>query len=262
METEKAARQRNFILLLLLVLMALFAVIAYLSVTVRRKNKMLLRSNMKIEDINKKLHSELDQKNILLAELHHRVKNNLAVLSGLINLQKDAVKDETVKEILQDTQNRIFSIALIHRGLYNLQNTDNIQFGKYLKELAASLIETYKRQPDKIECNVNFPDFPVNINKAVPLALILNELISNSLKHAFAGLEKGKLGIVGRFESGFLHLSVYDDGPGFSADFTNLPPASLGLNLIQILSEQLDAKFHYQYHPGKSEFVFLIPLKN
>ncbi|MBI4930984.1 MAG: sensor histidine kinase [Bacteroidetes bacterium] len=260
-EIEKTAEQRNSILLLLAMLLVLFIVIAYLTIILRRKNSLLVERSMKIESINKQLQSELNHKNILFAELHHRVKNNLAVLSGLVSLQKDAVQDESVKEILQDTQNRIYSIAMIHRGLYSLNDSDNIYFDKYIKELSASLIKTYKLQADKIECQVNFPDVPVNINKAVPLALIINELLSNSLKHVFQNSEKGMMGINGRFENGFLHLSVFDDGPGFSADFNNLPSASLGLHLVKILSEQLDAHFHYQYHPGKSEFTFLIPVK-
>lgn len=89
----------------------------------------------------------------------------------------------------------------------------------------------------------------------------MNELLSNSLKHAFQNTEKGKIGITGRLENNFLHLCVYDDGPGFSADFNNLPPSSLGLHLVKILSEQLDAEFHYQFQNGKSEFSFLIPMK-
>ncbi|KAF0190795.1 MAG: signal transduction histidine kinase, partial [Bacteroidetes bacterium] len=260
-ESEHKTGQRNFILILLAISMVLFFIIAYLTLTLRTKNFQLGKSNDQIADMNRQLQSELDQKNILFAELHHRVKNNLAVLSGLVNLQKDAVKDEAVKEILQDTQNRIYSIAMIHRGLYSLNDSDKIHFGKYLKELSASLIKSYKREPEKIECQVNFPDIPVNINKAVPLALIINELLSNSLKHAFRKSDKGWMGINGRYENGFLHLSVYDDGSGFTPDFENLPPASLGLNLVKILSEQLDATFHYHPQPGKSEFTFLIPLK-
>jgi len=259
-ETEKFARQRNFIFLLLLILLLLFIVIAYLAITLRQKNILLGKGHTQIAAMNKQLQSELNQKNTLFAELHHRVKNNLAVLSGLINLQKDSVKDESVKEILQDTQNRIYSIAMIHRGLYSLNDSDNIYFDKYLSELSSSLIKTYVRHSENIECVVNFPNVPININKAVPLALIINEILSNSLKYAFQNSEKGIMGITGHFEHGFLHLSIYDDGPGFSTDFNNLPSSSLGLNLVQILSEQLDAKFQYRYHSGKSEFTFLIPM--
>lgn len=260
METKKTAVQRNFTLLSLFILLVLFIVIGYLTITLRKKNILLGKGNEQISSMNKQMQSELKQKNILFAELHHRVKNNLAVLSGLIKLQKDTVQDETVKGILQDTQNRIYSIAMIHRGLYSLNDSDNIYFDKYLQELSASLIKTYMRQADDIECTVQFPDIAINITKAVPLALILNELLSNSLKHAFKNAARGRMGISGRFENGFLHLSVYDDGPGFSADFANLPSSSLGLHLVQILSEQLDAQFHYEYHAGKSEFAFLIPI--
>ncbi len=261
METKQTISQRNFILVLLAILLTLFIVITYLTITLRRKNTLLAQGSSKIESINKQLQSELNQKNILFAELHHRVKNNLAVLSGLINLQKETVTDESAREILMDTQNRIYTIAMIHQNLYSINDSENIYFEKYLNELSASLISTYKQQKDKINCLIDCPGISVTINKAVPLALIINELLSNSLKHAFQNVKNGRMGITARSENYFLHLSVYDDGPGFSADFNNLPPSSLGLHLVKILSEQLDAEFHYQFQSGKSEFTFLVPLK-
>jgi len=259
-ETEKTTTQRNFILLLLAILLALFIVIIYLTIKLGRKNVLLSEGSMQIAAINRKLQSELNQKNILFAELHHRVKNNLAILSGLINLQKESVTDVSARESLQDTQNRIHSIAMIHRTLYSVNDSENINFEKYLKELSSSLLSTYKRQKEKIDCLIEMQDISININKGVPLALIMNELLSNSLKHAFQDGRNGTMGISGHFENNFLHLSVYDDGPGFSADFNNLPASSLGLHLVKILSEQLDASFHYQFLNGKSEFTFLVPM--
>lgn len=149
METEKTESQRNFILLLLGILFVLFMVIVFLTLKLRNKNALLAEGSMQIAGINRKLQSELNQKNILFAELHHRVKNNLAVLSGLINLQKETVTDESARASLQDTQNRIHSIAMIHRNLYSFNDSENIQFETYLKELAASLISAYKKQTEK-----------------------------------------------------------------------------------------------------------------
>lgn len=260
-EMEKTASQRNFILLLLAILLSLFVVIVYLTIKLRRKNILLSEGSMQIATINRKLQSELNQKNILFAELHHRVKNNLAILSGLINLQKESVTDASARECLQDTQNRIHSIAMIHRTLYSVNDSENINFEKYLKELSSFLLNTYKKQKDEIDCMIDLHGISININKGVPLALIMNELLSNSLKHAFHNNRNGKMGISGHFENNFLHLSVYDDGPGFSVDFNKLPASSLGLHLVKILSEQLDASLHYQFQNGKSEFVFLIPMK-
>lgn len=256
---EKTAIQRNFILILLVVLLTFFGVIVYLTLKLGKKNMLLSEGSIKIADVNRKLQSELNQKNILFAELHHRVKNNLAILSGLINLQKDAVTDPASKEILVDTQTRIHSIAMIHRTLYSMNDSEDIDFSKYLKELSQSLIDTYKKQ--KVECVIDLPGISININKGVPLALILNELLSNSLKHAFQNKDRGRIIINGNMENELFHLHYYDDGPGFKADFTNLPTSSQGLQLIKILSEQLDAEFHYQYRTGNSEFTFLIPVK-
>ena len=260
-EEEKASSQRNFILFLLGVLVILFMIIGYLSLKMKRQNILLAESSIKIASINRQLQSELSQKNILFSELHHRVKNNLAILSGLINLQKDLVTDAISKDILLDTQNRIYSIAMIHRTLYSENNSENIDFQKYLMELSNSLIATYKKSKEKIECHVDLPYIFININKGVPLALIMNELLSNSLKHAFQHRERGKITVNANIENGLLHLHYYDDGPGFNADFENLPTSSLGLQLVKILSEQLDAEFNYEFRAGHSEFTFLIPLK-
>lgn len=257
-EKEKTISQRNFILLLLASMIVLLAIIGYLTLKLKRKNILLSESSLQNAAMNRQLQSELSQKNILFAELHHRVKNNLAVLSGLINLQKDSVQDEVSKEILRDTQNRIHSIAMIHRSLYNVNNSENIDFEKYLKELAASLFSAYKKE--KISFATELSGIFIDINKGVPLALIMNELISNSLKHAFGNRSHGMIRLSGRIESDLLHLSYSDDGPGFEVNFENLPVDSLGLQLIKILSEQLDAEYHYCPEKGKGTYTFLIPL--
>lgn len=181
----------------------------------------------------------LKEKEILLREIHHRVKNNLQVISSLIKLQSKSIEDETIREKLKESQNRVKSMAIIHERLYESVNLAGIDFKGYTKHLAQDLFRSYGTGPN-IKIKTDIDSVFLNIDKAVPLGLILNELISNSLKHAFPDGRKGEIRILLHQDNGGNYsLIVSDNGAGLPShmDFRNTK--SLGLQLVNALTKQL-----------------------
>jgi PAS domain S-box-containing protein len=180
------------------------------------------------------LKQSLEEKEILLQEIHHRVKNNIQVISSLLQLQSHNVKDEKYKEMLKESRDRIRSMALVHEKLYQSENLANIDFNEYIKDLARNLRRSYgaTRIALNVECDVS-----LGIDTAIPCGLIINELVSNSLKHAFPGNREGEIRIVFHSLSGGIELIVCDNGVGLpdGMDFRNTE--SLGLHLVTILAE-------------------------
>ncbi|ADU67260.1 PAS sensor protein [Desulfurispirillum indicum S5] len=185
--------------------------------------------------------ASLKEKEMLLKEIHHRVKNNMQIVSSLLNLQSlHSSDDARVVEVLEECQSRIRSMALIHEKLYQSDTLARIDFAGYVRTLCQNLFRTYKANAQAISLEVDVADVTFSINTAIPLGLILNELISNALKHAFADREKGVLFIRLQPQSGGRYLlEVQDDGVGFPAGFLLQGQGSLGMELIHTLSEQL-----------------------
>ena len=137
----------------------------------------------------------LHEKDILLAEIHHRVKNNLAIIASLFNLQIGSTENEEAKNILLDSKNRVKSMALIHDSLYKNESLSEIDFAKYTKELINEIHSSYPSISNSINVNTTISDVTLNVNSAIPCGLILNELLTNSYKHAFKGRDKGVIDI-------------------------------------------------------------------
>lgn len=190
----------------------------------------------------------LNEKNILLAEIHHRVKNNLAIIVGLFNLQMNTIENEEAKSILQDSKNRVKSMALIHDSLYGSASMSNIDFAKYTKELISEIQYSYSTISTTISVKTTISDITLTLNNAIPCGLILNELLTNCYKHAFDGREKGSIEISFSKEKKGLQLKVKDDGVGLKADYCDTD--SLGIVLINSLSEQLDGKCKFTVDNG------------
>ncbi len=187
----------------------------------------------------KKVRDALKEKETLLAEIHHRVKNNLAVISGLLELQLGSSRDQIVKEVLQESQTRIQSIALIHEKLYHSDTLSNIAFDDYVRDLIKTIRHTYTKTSCEISFDIVTDRVFLNINQAIPCALILNELIVNIYKHAFHGYSRGNVKVELHKEQNNINLSVKDNGCGLPGDFNFQKPRSLGMKLIQTLSRQL-----------------------
>jgi two-component sensor histidine kinase len=182
--------------------------------------------------------AQLREKEVLLQEIHHRVKNNLQIISSLIKLQSKHIKDEEVLELFIDTRNRVQSMAVIHDRLYKSENFSRVDFAEYLQSLADHLFNSYGTDPKTIKLQVKIKDVFLDINTAIPCGLILNEIISNSLKHAFPDGRKGKIKIVMKsLKKNEIELTVSDNGIGIPDDVDFRETESLGLHLVSILAE-------------------------
>jgi PAS domain S-box-containing protein len=195
---------------------------------------------------------------IRIKEIHHRIKNNLQVISSLLDLQAEKFIDERVREAFKEGQNRVISMALIHEELYKGEGTDRLNFSVYLKKLAQSLFQTYNLNSRNKHLRIDLEEnafFDMDI--AVPLGIIVNELVSNSLKHAFIEDDKGEIRIhlLREEKNSEMHktlfsLTVSDNGKGISEDLELESVETLGLQLVSILVDQLDGEIELKRMQG------------
>jgi len=204
-----------------------------------------------------KIRASLDEKVTLLREIHHRVKNNLQIIISLVNLQMRMIDDERMKRIMAETQNRVRSMALVHEKLYQSEDISHIDLASYTQFLVTHLFAFYGVSSGEVVLDLDIGKIKLDINTAIPFGLILNELVSNALKHAFIGGRTGSLSIMVREEDTTLTLSVKDDGIGLPAAFDWRNAESLGLRLVISLVEQLDGTIELDRHAGTA-FVIII----
>lgn len=179
----------------------------------------------------------VSDKDILLREIHHRVKNNLQVVSSLLSLQGRTIDDEIALKAINDGKARVRSMALIHQDLYQNENLTGVNAKNYLVKLCQELFHTYKVDEERIQLHLDIEDVEIDVDTLVPLGLIINELVTNSLKYAFPGERLGKLNINLREEAQRLKLTVTDDGVGY--DKATTKQSSFGNKLIASLTKQL-----------------------
>ena len=203
--------------------------------------------------------ASLHEKEILLKEIHHRVKNNLQVISSLLNLQSRAVSDPPVLELLRDSQNRVRSMALVHEKLYRSPDLARIDLAEYARSLASQLLRTYTDPAGRVSLRVEAADCWLDVDTAVPCGLIINELLSNALKHAFPGSRTGEILIALQPAAPRrVRLVVADDGGGFPPDVDFRATPSLGLQLVNSLVAQIDGAIHLNRRAG-TEFCIDFP---
>jgi len=182
--------------------------------------------------------SSLAEKEVLLREIHHRVKNNMQVISSLLNLQAKNIEDERLSKIFQESQSRVRAMALIHEILYQSGHLGRIDLGDYVTKLATSLVRMYGTGPDRINIRIGTEDVNLGIDDTVPCGLVINELLSNSLKYAFQDGRTGEIGIEAMLvTSDRIMLVVYDDGVGFPADLDIRNTETMGMRLVVGLVE-------------------------
>ncbi len=192
---------------------------------------------------DEKLQNSLKEKELMLREIHHRVKNNLQIISSLLKLQATYITDPTALEYFRISQDRVKSMALIHQQLYRSTDLSSINFGDYLRHLTTHLFQAYGVNENNIRLNIDAKNIYIGIDTAIPCGLLINELISNSLKHAFPNNRKGRIIIRMELkdENTYL-LTVSDNGVGFPEDIDFRNTKSLGMQLVITLTDQIDGK--------------------
>lgn len=207
---------------------------------------MVLSAIVDISDRKQKeesIRQALREKDMLLSEVHHRVKNNLQIIHSLLDLQSGQISDENVIAMLRDSQNRIRSMSLIHQTLYQSKDFARVDFANFLDSLLPTLMDSYSIAADRVNLSIAVKGVHLPLNQAIPCGLIVNELISNALKHAFPGDLRGGITVESRLQSGNeVILSVSDDGIGLTEELNVASTATLGLTLVQLLAAQLHGK--------------------
>jgi len=195
-----------------------------------------------------KLNSTMREKELLVREIHHRVKNNLQIISSLMNLQSRYVDDEVSLEVLRESENRVRSISMVHEGLYRSNDLSNINFKGYIENLVTQLKISYGLEKTDIKIKMDIMDISLSIDTAVPVGLLITEILTNSIKYAFP---EGDGNICLEFSrvNGHFSLVLQDDGVGFSQDKLNTNE-SLGMQLIRSLGEQLDSEIKIETDNG------------
>jgi PAS domain S-box-containing protein len=211
--------------------------------------------------------ASLQEKEVLLKEIHHRVKNNLQIISSLLNLQSGYVEDQHTLEILKQCENRVASMALIHEQLYQSHDLAKIEFSEYVKTLTTNLLSSYEIYLDAVAIKIDIDNIFLSVDAAIPCGLIINELVSNSLKYAFSPGKKGEICIglhvaatpavpsgehCGDFvdNNNRLILSISDDGIGFPEDLDFKNTESLGLQIVTALTNQLEGTIELNRNNG------------
>ncbi|MBN1780399.1 PAS domain S-box protein [bacterium] len=193
----------------------------------------------------------LKQKEVLLKEVYHRVKNNFMIVSSLLHLQSRSIADETVRAMFQASQNRVKTMALIHQQLYRASDLASVDFKGYLEQLVNSLRLSYGSGENRIQIVEQLDSIPVSVDKAIPCGLIMNELVTNALKYAFPGNRKGIIRIrFQKIQGNQIKLEVGDNGVGSPETVNMTKPETLGLQIVRMLSEQIKGKLTLHSGPG------------
>ncbi|HUE22166.1 MAG TPA: histidine kinase dimerization/phosphoacceptor domain -containing protein [Bryobacteraceae bacterium] len=189
-----------------------------------------------------KIKRTLQEKEVLLREVHHRVKNNLQVICSMLRLQERNFRDDTLLQALRDCRERVHAMAMLHDQLHRAKDFSNINLGEYIRNLAASLFSSYGVDSAAVELQMDIEDIPVAVDTAIPCGLIVNEIVSNSLRHAFPQGRTGRvsLGLHAR-PAGGVELTIGDDGRGFLETAHPTETRSLGLWLVDLLADQIGA---------------------
>lgn len=195
-----------------------------------------------------KLEKALSEKDILLREIHHRVKNNLQLVSSLLNLQSRSIDDKIALEAINDGKSRVRSMALIHQDLYNRENLTGIKVKDYLKNLSDELSASFSNDQYDVHVNIDVEDMELDVDTLVPLGLIINELLTNSFKYAFEEGNSGKIQISLFEKNKLLNLIVKDNGKGYNP--TKIRENSFGQKLVSTLSRQLDGELNINSFEG------------
>ena len=210
------------------------------------------------KQVQQRMEQSLKEKEVLLREVHHRVKNNMQVISSILNLQSSYVSDEHTLALLKESQNRIKTMAYIHESLYQNKSFTSVNFSEYVNTLVNNIVQSYAYNAEKIKLRLNIEKITLSLDSSIPAGLIINELITNAIKHAFPGSRQGTIDFGLRTENNYVFLELKDDGVGFApgVDFEN--SHSLGLQLVNTLIEQIEGQLRFKSEENKGTEVFVI----
>ncbi len=266
LERDKSWRITLVLLISLLILIAIFLFLNYNKK--KRLNELLAETNEKLEDkvlkrtselveTNENLRKEittrketgnelklsLKEKDIMLKEIHHRVKNNLQIISSILSIQSRSSESEESIKMFTNTQNRVISMSLVQEQLYSSDDLAYVNFNQYVKSLIDNLFRAYSISTSKMKTIINIKNINLNINTAIPCGLLINEIVTNAIKHGFAGKEKGEIRINMEIdEDNYFHLEISNNGVSLPYGIDVKNPESTGLELIRILIIQLSAE--------------------
>ncbi|MCF6181773.1 histidine kinase dimerization/phosphoacceptor domain -containing protein [Lutibacter sp.] len=248
-------RQKLLIIGMLLMLVIVIGLL-WNGIQKRKKTRILKEKSDRIEEQNDIIEKTLVEKETLLKEIHHRVKNNLQLISGMLELQSSKINDDDVREIMEQGQNRIKSMALIHQQLYESEDLGEIDFKKYVIQLTNDIIITVNDTNKNIGIVLDSIDFSLDINTAVPMGLIINELVVNAFKHGFSNKKEGTITITLKaLEDEYYQLTIYDNGNGLPANFNINNTNSLGLRLVKGLSRQIGGSCEFKNGTGTTVII-------
>lgn len=246
---QKAKENRLYLLLLSLAAMAIAAGI-YAYRTIKNVNDQLSKANTKLE-------KTIDTNKMLVKEVHHRVKNNLQVISSLLGLQQVYMKDATAKQAILTSKTRVQSMSLLHQRLYQNEDISKVEIKEYFENLILNLYQSYKVNQDQIVLTSNIQSITMNVDTVIIMGIIINELVSNALKHAFQNQSNGNIDIDISHNNGNIYISLHDTGRGMDIEKASQNSTSLGMKLIHSFTEKLDGEITITSEKGTGfEIVF------
>jgi two-component sensor histidine kinase len=255
------AKQKTFRAYMLAGIIILSTIIIFLILNnhnSKKREEQLYIKNKQISSQNLLIEQSLKEKEALIKEIHHRVKNNLQIISSMLSLQIGKISDKGMQSILRDAQQRINSISLTHQMLYQKDNISSISLGDYIENLVGQIEKTIFSSDIELITSISSRDRKINIDSAVPLGLLINEILTNAYKHAFSANEKGTV-VVSLIDSDEeCVLKISDNGKGLPENYDKLNQNSMGMELINILADQLSANLKIERTNGTT---FIIKMK-
>jgi two-component sensor histidine kinase len=216
-----------------------------------------MRDNTTRKRADEELRNSLRQKETLLKEVHHRVKNNLQVVTSLLNLQADRLTDPGAVVALREMRNRVHTIAAIHELLYRSGDLSRIDFSEYVRRLAHDLMVFHDVDPDQIDLTISAEEAYLDLSQAVPAGLLINELLTNTFKHAFSDGSSGRVRVTVACDDGIGRIEVADTGKGLPVEGGQVSGQTMGLQLVSLLAEQLQGEITVDSAEGtRFEVIF------
>jgi two-component sensor histidine kinase len=254
-EIASKKRERNYFILSSVLFLAL-SVVAFKAYSTNKKQK------EKLNEQNKIIAKSLEEKEVLLREIHHRVKNNLQIVSSLLSLQSNYIQDEKALSAVMEGKNRVESMGLIHQNLYQEENLAVVDIQSYISNLCDNLFASYNIKSDKIILKKDIQKINIDVDTVIPLGLMINELITNCLKYAFEKIEgQGIITLKLNEEAGKIKLSVHDNGVGLPANFDNKNRKSFGYRMIHAFLQKLKATMNVYTDNGTKVDIILTNFK-
>lgn len=247
----------SYLIFIGLILALIFAFMFYRSYRfTKQSNQIIALQKKEAEEKKIIIEKSLKEKEILLKEIHHRVKNNLQIISSLLNLQASRAEDEELKKTMTEAKNRIASMALIHQKIYQSDNLSSIDFQSYVEQMTSSIDSTFNVAGKKINYTINTNGIVLDIDTSIPLGLIINELLTNCYKYAFTDRSSGNITIVmNETKNNEIEFHIYDDGIGFQKELQLNSLKSLGLKLVKGLTEQIKGTLKIENNNGTHFFI-------